>query len=258
MTKTLKCRRQIVADAIAISNSESVKTISESLGVSWNFAKKCSMLSDESEEAASSFAENGTSLSEVDKMMEEFYARPDIAIMIPDRRRVKKDLVPRSVLCTTLKKAHAEFVASTGKQVSYSKFKKCRPQHVLTADHRSRTSCLCIHCANVGQKLKVLQKLMRKLEASGNNTDQLVEHMEEAVAVTLCARDPSMPCHRPACVNRKCGECGVKRLINMYQPLDPSNEVSRLRWELVKKDNSNNTGNVTKQVKASVLFVVFS
>ena len=202
-----------LVQVVVKDSTQSISHLSKQLKQRWHFVAAASTMSEEEEEMRA--ARHGNSLPEdLVLQVEDFYVRPETSIIIPDRKMVKKDLVPRQCLTKSLKTIHMEFVKATGRQVSLSKFKKLRPQHVLTVSYLKRTSCLCKMCANNGniaQKLNALKPLLQKADIP------LGTSVKEVMEATICQDKGDIS--KWLCLNRTCSDCGGGQLSTMLAPL---------------------------------------
>ncbi|KAL8611894.1 hypothetical protein ACOMHN_033639 [Nucella lapillus] len=243
----IKQRKKVVRVLMQDSTQHSISELSKLLKQRWHFVAAASAMLEEEEEMRA--ARHGHSLpKDLVNLVEDFYLSPEISIIIPDKKMIKKDLVPRQCLTKSLKAMHTQFVKATGKQISLSKFKKLRPQNVLTVGHLKHTSCVCKTCANVAQKLKALQHRLK-----GANIP-LSTSAKEVMDVTICQDKDDIT--KWLCLSRVCSDCGVQQLSDMLAPLrhEGDHQISWLRWQMTKTGGSvQRMMNVTKQGSVSDL-----
>ena len=105
--------------------------------------------------------------------------------------------------------------------------------------------CLCEYCTNLQLKLKVINTHQSAKQA------ETIPNLYSLCNITLCKdKKPSgSKYHHPSCMNRKCPDCGVRKLHNFLDPLEDTldMEITWKRWELVTQEVKK--GNTINKVK---------
>ena len=124
MDKQSKEERRRLVSVLVRKSTQTITGMSKRLGQRWHFVKAASCLPIEEEEMDKTYADAKVSLQQrchgnrtPDMFIDEvknFYGRPDASIVIPDKRMVKKDLVPISCLPKSLKRFYQDFTEETG------------------------------------------------------------------------------------------------------------------------------------------------
>ena len=98
--------------------------------------------------------------------------------------------------------------------------------------------CLCEYCEN----------LQLKIEAINHVKPGTFKDLYELSHSTMCAKPTGWAYHRPECITRTCGKCGVHLIdVKLAPLLDTSGIVEWKRWEMVV--TTCYTNKVAKQVK---------
>ena len=236
--KDVDDRKRLVK--IMIKNStKSISALSKELNQRWHFVASASLLDLEKEELETT--KRSSALPEdICKEVNEFYSRPESCIIVPDKKMVTKDLVPKAVLTKSIKDLYKDFKRDSNAKMSLSMFKKLRPQHILTMDKLKHTSCLCKICANFAQKLEALKPHL----PNGFSTKLM-----DVVNLTLCPKGEQRHASW-SCIDRECNHCSAEDIRAHLKELPMTNTIKWLRWQnYTESDGKERLGNVTKQVR---------
>lgn len=127
--KAIAERKKLV-NVLMSNSTESISSLSKKLKQRWHFVAAASTLPEEAEELALTVHRNSQPSDSV-HAVEDFFLRPECSIVIPDRKMVKKDLVPQAVLAKSLKALHDDFVQETGTPISLAAM--CSPWTISNA-----------------------------------------------------------------------------------------------------------------------------
>lgn len=149
---------------------------------------------------------------------------------LPDKKLVsKKTGKSASVMPKPLKDLHADFLQSTGHNISFSQFAKCRPAHIRTARQSRLRLCLCEYCTNVELKLRTVKSTAARIS---NNSR--IRHIYHAIDIITCGRQAGgATSWKQACVLQQCDECSVDQLDLHLQPLQHQSLATWTKWESV-------------------------
>ncbi|KAH3795059.1 hypothetical protein DPMN_148605 [Dreissena polymorpha] len=235
LTETMKSNRQIkkniVKRMLFLKKHWLNRTLSTFLGVSNSYVSKTSGIHSEQpkqcERKAATIAEDRTAIK-------EFFLRVDISTNLPSVKTIKKDQKERRILDRPLAAVYQEFQQQNPTvKASYSTFVRNKPQTVESTRKQRWYACLCDTCTNTDLKIKALQQVASRIESG-----VVVRNRYEAVTITLCKNKDGAAFHKPQCIQRQCGKCGIDSTVRYFQPLveEASNEtVVYSKWERVKK-----------------------
>ncbi|XP_072179230.1 uncharacterized protein [Diadema setosum] len=141
------------------------------------------------------------------KKVHSFYE--ENATVLPDKKLIsKKTLKPVGFLTLPLQKLHAKFLKMHPNTcLGFSKFSSLRPSHIKLRGAMKYRACLCEYCTNVQLKLDALKHIALK-----NHLVSPFQDVHSFVDVTMCPKPTGMKHHNLECTNRKCKECGVKKI----------------------------------------------
>ncbi|XP_072172303.1 uncharacterized protein [Diadema setosum] len=169
------------------------------------------------------------------KQVHEFYEVNSSEM--PDKRLVsKKTRKPRRIIDTSIAILHEQYNKTyPDQQVCSSSFYALRPKHVSTKRQAKYHGCLCEYCENLQLKLEVLANV--KLRT-----------VYDVANATLCPKPSASAFHRPTCLERKCGNCGIHKLDDIFHDKEPHEEVEWKVWKMVNH-TCHTKSNKTKEVK---------
>ncbi|KAK7110403.1 hypothetical protein V1264_014286 [Littorina saxatilis] len=231
--KKYTVERKKLVSVLVQESTDSILSLSRQLDQRWHFVAAASTIEPEAEELLHAGRHGGSLNQDLTDLVEGFYSRPETSVMVPDRKMVKKDLVPRACLTSSLAKVHQAFLKETNHNISLTAFKKLRPQHILTMNNLKRTSCLCKMCTNVAQKLEVLRTCLPGLPST----------LSELSDLTLCCYTDEVG--RWTCIDRECPNCGVEVLTQSLAHLPMEKSLSWLRWQPYDVSSGQRIGNIT-------------
>lgn len=172
----------------------------------------------------------------------------EISREVPLKRRVKKGK-PLFLLECTYTAAYRDFKKSHPSiNVGYVKFIELKPKNVRHLKALERIVCCCRPCENKKLILKALNNVIKK-DASLSSLRVMTE--KDLSDITLCPYDPvGFP--EMKCLERKCGDCGVKQISEHYTPLcekHGTDEVVYEEWRIIKETRAVRDGKGGKVVK---------
>ncbi|XP_076440515.1 uncharacterized protein LOC143279993 [Babylonia areolata] len=158
-----------------------------------------------------------------DKAVENFYIAE--AIDLPAKRMSVKasfnDRLQKKVLTKKVADLHKEFISRhPNYKISLTTFSRRRPKHVLLSSSRAFQQCLCETCVNPMLKIEKLNRRLVSLRP---------KNVDELVRATLCKTEYSRKC-----IDRKCTECGVEKVVNKWKEElceAVEDEIHWFRWE---------------------------
>ena len=151
---------------------------------------------------------------------------------LPDRKLVsKKTGKSASVMPKPLKDLHADFLQSTGHNVSFSQFARCRPANIRTARQSRLRLCLCEYCTNVELKLRIVNSTAARI-----NNNSRIRHIFHTIDIITCGRQAGgATSWKQACAVQQCDNCSVDQLDLHLQPLQHQGLVTWTKWESVPR-----------------------
>lgn len=151
---------------------------------------------------------------------------------LPDRKLVsKKTGKSASVMPKPLKDLHADFLQSTGHNVSFSQFARCRPANIRTARQSRLWLCLCEYCTNVELKLRIVNSTAARI-----NNNSRIRHIFHTIDIITCGRQAGgATSWKQACAVQQCDNCSVDQLDLHLQPLQHQGLVTWTKWESVPR-----------------------
>ena len=149
---------------------------------------------------------------------------------LPDRKLVsKKTGKSASVMPKPLKDLHADFLQSTGHNISFSQFARCRPANTRTARQSRLRFCLCEYCTNVELKLRIVNSTAARISYNSR-----IRHVYHAIDIITCGRQAGgATSWKQACALQQCDVCSVDQLDRHLQPLQHQGLVTWTKWESV-------------------------
>lgn len=132
--------------------------------------------------------------------IKEFYLKPDISRVVPQRRYATKD-GPGYFLQMSIKESHSKYVQNYDDSVSFSTFAALRPKNVRKLNSTHREYCVCGYCLNVRQKLLVLERAVPQSSCHKQINET------EIFNILLCAKPFSERYHDRKCVDGQCTKC---------------------------------------------------
>ena len=121
--------------------------------------------------------------------------------------------------------------------ISFSKFSKLRPMHVLPACKTARMQCLCEYCVNIKFKLHALHNKCHRVQMNG----LVITHKHELSYFTLCSRDEEELYHRRNCVDKECDACGTRKVNEHFEPLVQNFNDDEMTWKCWQSDKYTKT-----------------
>lgn len=98
--------------------------------------------------------------NEIDKKMNEFYKREDIARVLPQKRYATKE-GPGYIIQVSVTETHSKFNKENQKKVSLGRFAGKRPRNVRKLTTKHFEYCCCVNCINVRNKLLTLSRAVQ-------------------------------------------------------------------------------------------------
>ena len=196
-TKSSRLKKRTVARALCGTTPK--MWLSTQTGLSRAFMLKASLIPEEEHELKQTRASTVSAEEKIEIV--EFYNRPEIRVVTPDR---------------TLKSLHCDYKQETGSVIGRTTFQKLRPKTTLCVDQAKHTSCLCEYCTNVALKLSVFR---------ANNID--LGDAYDVTMTTLYAKEGDW--HNPSCIYRDCKNCGVDNLDNKLQGVADTAKI--VKWK---------------------------
>ena len=195
-TKKSRQKQKIIVEAAARKAHRNTM-MRESLNVHqhfWNWATNCDV-----EYYASTRCD---SLPETEKDSIESFFRSN-AEMLPCKRTITKDDIQKVILTKTVKELYHEYCSNQkDRKVSYSQFKKSRPNYCLTVNCHKFAQCLCEFCINVEFALQALKKAIHDKESPA----EILSKFSIAKA-SLCEGSEMYKCR-----SRECHLCGTEKV----------------------------------------------
>ena len=151
-TKSSRLKKRTLARALCGTTPK--MWLSTQTGLSRAFMLKASLIPEEEHELKQTRA----STVSAEKKLEivEFYNRPEIRVVTPDRKQTTMGQ-ERGFLNRTLTSLHCDYKQESGSMIGRTTFQKLRPKTTLCVDQAKHTSCLCEYCTNVALKLSVFK-----------------------------------------------------------------------------------------------------
>ncbi|XP_014676865.1 PREDICTED: uncharacterized protein LOC106816757 [Priapulus caudatus] len=229
LSKSKRKEKKSILNTLAPGYSD-INVGAKELGVSTAFLEKCSRLPAEEE------AKRSDALKpDVIDLVEDFYQQPEVSVVLPDRKLVKKNKC-RRVLQKTIRNTYEDFKAEhPDVKVGRSKFASLKPTHVKPSQDTPVNQCICEYCANFELKIKALLLVCDKTkstEVKSKITDRF-----KAVSETLCPKLAGAKYHQRECVGRKCNNCGVDIMKKNLEPLQSDDDVMWYKWGLIEDKN---------------------
>ena len=159
-----------------------------------------------------------------DRKVEAFYETEAINLS-GQRTAGPNSMKERKVLTKRIEDLYEDFKKKNPSyKISLTTFARRRPSHILLSSSRAFLQCLCEKCENPMLKMKVLNTF---LQVKIKPVDHLVEQ-------TLC----DYQAFKKTCTDRKCGTCGVDKIILSWKlELESklNQQVKWTRWEQTAK-----------------------
>ena len=249
-TKEARKQRQSLLKA-TFAHYKNKRFACQQLGVRWKYLQKISSLKENDVKRSDSLS------SDTSESIKDFYLRPEISIVLPNTKYVRKGM-PRRYLQRTVNSTYKMFKTQyPEKKVGKSKFASMRPKHVKTQKAQPMNECLCEYCSNIEMKLKTVKQICSTLERQ--DLKVLCEDRYNFVQATLCQKPEGQKYSEKACIERECKKCGLEQLKDKLKPItQQKTEVSWNQWCLVetefeakqkKKPMSNHDHSVEKEIK---------
>uniref|UniRef100_UPI00358FDA75 uncharacterized protein isoform X1 n=1 Tax=Myxine glutinosa TaxID=7769 RepID=UPI00358FDA75 len=171
-----------------------------------------------------------------------FFERPDISTIMPNKKSVNANNTPKHVLHRSLSETYKRYVQDTPTPVCRAQFSKLRPKHVLPHTKAKLFQCLCEYCTNVDLKLSTITHTARTFRMKCSVLDRY-----NVLDKTLCDYDGLYP--KIACIDRQCKKCGTQQLKKYLEPLITrcTKEVMWQKWEQTTYDKEGKTKRMTLQ-----------
>ena len=177
-----------------------------------------------------------------------------IAREVPCKRSVQventtegsKQTLPTYIMTMTLKEAYEMFKAEYPEtKISFTSFRKMKPNRVRRISDTNRRTCLCQMCCNLALKLEGLKKIAVIDTTQFNTKKQLAD-------MTVCPYE-DVPAWK--CITRECNLCGPS-LQSLYKEEIQANKdlkVTWAKWEYVTlASDAENQGGLKKRVLSCV------
>lgn len=165
--------------------------------------------------------------------VDSFFNRCDVSRALPDARSASTKgniVIGRMILESTLKTAYDNFLSENPENdLSFSSFKKLKPNNVLTMNKTKREACLCEYCINIDFKLRAISTFSTLHQLS----KCAFRDRYELSSKTLCDKEGGE--YKKECVARECLQCGVKCLDPHFKDLLDQygkSAISWYRWEM--------------------------
>ena len=155
------------------------------------------------------------------------------SIELPDKKSVsRKSLKKTRILEKPIKALHASFLRENpGIKVGLTSFFKLRPTYVRKVGDIKFRGCLCEYCENITLKLKTLNRAC-DLQLQ---KDFKINDIHDLVSLTMCPLSDDDKYHSKECRERQCENCGVKKLMTHFDPLDKTSKCKWNHWETAKQ-----------------------
>ena len=159
-----------------------------------------------------------------DRKVEAFYETE--AINLPCQRTAgPSSMKERKVLTKRIEDLYEDFKKKNPSyKISLTTFARRRPSHILLSSSRAFLQCLCEKCENPMLNMKVLNTFLQVK----------IKHVDHLVEQTLC----DYQAFKRSCIDRKCGTCGVDKIIlswKLEQESKLNQQVKWTRWEQTAK-----------------------
>lgn len=184
--------------------------------------------------------------TEIVKSVHNFFDSENVSTSVPNVKCVTE----KRVLQTSLESAYNSWKdENPGKNLSYDKFCKLRPKHVLNQKHRKLFQCLFQYCENMKLKIQEINKLADKCK----KPELKLKDKYSAVNESMCPKDGNRY-HKLDCIDRKCNNCGVINLENKLVVLseNEAGNISWKKWSMVKRTNPKNNKEMSRRELISV------
>lgn len=167
----------------------------------------------------------------------DFYHHSNIAVQLPDMRRVTKHGATK-VMQMSIQRAYDKYKEASPNAMSKSKFASLRPPDVKLQSKNKLRSCLCPDCANVALMGDGLHKAITRIDKHKDCPKcmallKMLLCADKMSDATLC---PKKGNYKPECVKRQCPHCGVEKLsakINHLLEHNKNLTIDWFKWENV-------------------------
>ena len=227
-------KKRVLAVALSLKRKYNYgyrKHLRKHLGLGYSLIKRAATVDDVHHLDTRKRRSDALPTGVVDKVI-EFYRRGDISRDLPDARSAKKDgesVISRKVMDITLRSAYDKFnKENPGIFMGITKFKKLRPNYILTMGNNKLAQCLCERCTNIEFKLQAIMRYM-----AGHKLSKCAFKDKYSISrVTLCPKADGEE-YKTKCLDRECQQCGVHKvkasLVEIVQRINE--EISWYRWE---------------------------
>ena len=140
----------------------------------------------------------------------------------------------RHVLEKTQTEAYLEFCSLHPEiRIKQRKFENLKPFYGKQARERNRRSCLC--CKHMETKMVFMDcmKFRKSLAADDNQLPPIPKSLNEAVEMTLCAKEEEKYCTNLKCIERMCEDCGVDKFPLLPEESSNNGVAKWSRYEYV-------------------------
>ena len=158
------------------------------------------------------------------RLVTSFYE--DQSYMLGGKRFTSKHRRQKRIMFNISFRAYQRWkIAHNAPSVSFSIFKKLRPQHCVPMANAPHVTGLCEMCINADELLRVLKVIGKDHEnQSSFDTRQDVPADKIKLVNSTLSKDLTYV-HRVACVQRKCNDCGTHLLQQQLKGLETDSDV---------------------------------
>ena len=140
----------------------------------------------------------------------------------------------RHVLEKTQTEAYLEFCNLHPEiKIKQRKFENLKPFYVKQARERDRRSCLCRKHVETKIVFTDCMRFRKFLVADDNQSPPIPKTLNEAVEMTLCAKEEGRDYHNLKCIERMCEDCGVDKFPLLPEESSDNGLVKWSRYEYV-------------------------
>ena len=154
-----------------------------------------------------------------------FFQRSDISRVLPVKSSIKKDLIIKKALESSMKTSYERYLKENEEsKISFSAFVKLRPKNILPMDNHKYLQCLCEYCLNVQFKVESLNRF-----CISKGLDNIACDKYAMSNLTLCENDDKNILI--TCIDRKCSSCGLSRFDRATEVLNTTHSNTYINWQ---------------------------
>ena len=155
--------------------------------------------------------------------IEEYLNSYEVSTVLPNKKACKNGMAGHQ-LKKSLKHLHAGYKFKTGSTVSLASFKWYMQKYFISITKAKLQHCLCEYCTNTMEKITAIIGFC----ILHNIPVQMLDDIEALSKATVCSTPMK------ACRERKCRECGVDELDDLFKPFKNyyNNELEWSKWAL--------------------------